>query len=85
MFSEAEQRRLAEIEELLRAADPGFVRRFDARWHPPRRRRILALLAFVVAVVVTVAALAAGSVGTCVVGLSAMGAAAGGWLSCRVR
>jgi len=85
MFSEAEQRRLAEIEELLRADDPGFVRRFDARWHPPRRRRFLALLAFVVAVVVTVAALAAGSVGACVVGLSAMGAAAGGWLSCRVR
>ena len=43
MLSDAEQRRLAEIETLLRVDDPDFVRRFDKRRLPPRRRSILAL------------------------------------------
>jgi Protein of unknown function (DUF3040) len=56
MFSEAEQRRLAEIEALLRVDDPGFVQRFDARWGAWRKRKILAILAFVMAVTVTIVA-----------------------------
>ncbi len=85
MLSDAEQRRLAEIETLLRVDDPVFVRRFDARWHTRRRRRILALLAIVIAVTITVVALAAGSVVAAVIGLSVMGAAFGVWVSHRAR
>jgi hypothetical protein len=85
MFSEAEQRRLAQIEALLRVDDPGFVQRFDARWGAWRRRRILAIVAFVMAVVVTLAALIAGSVGGAFFGLAGIAVATGGWLSHRIR
>jgi Protein of unknown function (DUF3040) len=85
MFSEAEQRRLAEIETSLRFDDPAFVRRFDARWHTPRKVRILALVAFVLAVTGTVVALIVASVPAAVVGLCGMGAAAGVWLTHRRR
>jgi len=39
MISDAERRRLDEIERLLRLQDPAFVRRFDQRTHTPRRSR----------------------------------------------
>jgi hypothetical protein len=38
MLSDAEQRRLVEIETLLRRDDPAFVRRFDGRRRTPWRR-----------------------------------------------
>jgi hypothetical protein len=37
-----EQRRLAEVESQLRAADPVFVRRFEDGLRAPRRWRLLA-------------------------------------------
>jgi hypothetical protein len=54
MISDAERRRLDEIETLLRLEDPAFVRRFDGRTHTPSSSRtvlratILAALAIVV-------------------------------------
>jgi hypothetical protein len=85
MFSEAEQRRLAEIEALLRVDDPGFVQRFDARWGAWRKRKITVITAFSVAVTLTLAALVAGSAGGVLFGLAGMGVASGMWLSHRIR
>jgi len=84
MFSEAEQRRLAEIEALLRLDDPGFVQRFEARRGASRKRRIAVVLAFVTAVTVTLVALIAGSVGGAFFGLAGMGVTTGVWLSQRI-
>jgi hypothetical protein len=84
MFSEAEQRRLAEIEALLRVDDPGFVQRFEARWGAWRKWKIVAIIAFVTAVTVTLVALIAGSVGGTFFGLAGMGVATGVWLSQRI-
>jgi len=83
MLSDAEQRRLAEIEALLRAADPVFVRRFEDRWRSPRRLRLLAMLAIPVTVLMTFIGLAAGSVVAAVIGLSATVGAIGVWFSHR--
>jgi len=83
MLSDAEQRRLAEIEASLRIDDPAFTRRFDTRWHAPRRWRLLALLAIPITVLATVIGVVQGSVAVAVVGLSATGAAAGLWFSHR--
>jgi L-lactate permease len=83
MLSDAEQRRLAEIESLLRAADPVFVRRFEDRWRARRRWRLLAMLAVPVAVLMTFIGLALGSVVAAVIGLSATVAAFGVWFSHR--
>jgi uncharacterized membrane protein YoaK (UPF0700 family) len=47
MISDAERRRLDEIERLLRDEDPAFVQRFDERTHTPRTV-VLAVLAFLV-------------------------------------
>jgi pimeloyl-ACP methyl ester carboxylesterase len=85
MFSKAEQRRLAEIEALLRADDPAFVQQFDARYDASQSRRILAFLGFLLAVMITAVALIAGSVGIAILGLCGVGTAAGVWLSHRVR
>jgi hypothetical protein len=84
MSSEAEQRRLAEIEALLRADDPAFVRQFDSHRDVPRRRTVLALLGFLLALMVIAFALLAGSVGLAILGLCGAVAAAGIWLY-RVR
>jgi hypothetical protein len=82
MISDAEQRRLAEIETVLRRDDPAFVRRFDKRRVTHRRRRIVALLAIVTAPTVTAVELAAGGIAAAVIGLfvmAGMGAAFGVW------
>lgn len=56
MISDAEQRRLAEIEVALRRDDPDFVRHFDKRSFVPRRRHVRAILAFlIVSAAITVA------------------------------
>jgi hypothetical protein len=83
MLSDAEQRRLAEIETLLRVDDPGFVRRLETPWRAPRRWRLLAQLAIPVTLSTTVVGLALGSVVSAVVGILATGAACGLWLSHR--
>jgi hypothetical protein len=85
MLSEAEQRRLTEIERSLKADDPGFVQRFNPPEQPrPRQwRGIAALLVFVVAVAVAVTGLLLSSVGTVVVAQTAAGAGAGMWATDR--
>jgi hypothetical protein len=83
MLSDAEQRRLAEIETLLRAADPVFVRRFEGRWRAPRRWLLVAMLAIPVTVLMTLIGLAVGSFVAAVMGLSATCAALGVWFSHR--
>ena len=80
-LSDAERRRLAEIESSLRAEDPDFEqRRMRLRRH---RHNVLALTGISAAVIVIVVALARGSLGAAVVGLIAAGAAAGLWATRR--
>ena len=83
MLSDAEQRRLAEIESSLRAEDPVFVQRFDAQPRPRRRRAVVASVALIVAVAITAVALVVGSVPAAVVGLVAAGATIGLWATRR--
>jgi uncharacterized membrane protein len=83
MLSDAEQRRLTQIESLLRATDPVFVHRFNDRWRKPRRWRLLAMFAISVSVLMIVFGIAVGSVITSVIGLTAAGAAFGAWLDYR--
>jgi Protein of unknown function (DUF3040) len=45
MLSDAEQRRLTELELQLRTDDPAFVQRFDERQHRHSWRGLAALLA----------------------------------------
>src|SRR5689334_12773327 len=77
VLSDAEQRRLTEIEAQLRNDDPTFVQRFGggrrrARWH-----RLAATLGLVVASAIACLGLVFGSVGTVVIALIALGASAG--------
>ena len=82
MLSEAEQRKLSEIESQLRAEDPTFVQRFNDRGQRrPRWRGLVALLAVAVAVMVAGVGLLVGSVGTVVVALTAIGASVGMWVT----
>ncbi len=66
MISDAERRRLDEIERLLRQEDPAFARRFDGRTRTPRAARtmvratLLAAFAIVVVAVATAVAVAMG-------------------------
>jgi hypothetical protein len=64
VISDAERRRLAEIETVLRREDPAFVQRFEKRRRTARRPRILARLAIalVLAVTMVVAVVVAGTV-----------------------
>ena len=84
-LSDAERRRLAEIESSLRAEDPDFVQHFEQRRLRRRRhwRNVLAPLAVCAAVIVIILGLARGSVGAAIVGLVAAGAAAGLWATRR--
>jgi hypothetical protein len=70
VISEHEQRRLAEIEMVLRRDDPAFVRHFDKGSFTPRRRHIWAILAVLVVCAVTAVAAAVGGAGTAVIVLS---------------
>ncbi len=74
MTSDAERRRLEEIEMVLRRDDPAFVGRFDERRLAAGRRRSVALLAILVVLAVTSLAVAvggavAGVAAVCVMGL----------------
>ena len=83
MLSDAEQRRLTEIESLLRNADPVYVRRFEDRWQSRRRWRLRALIVLAVAVPMTYIGLGLGSFAVAVIGWSASCAAFGVWLTHR--
>jgi hypothetical protein len=88
MLSDAEQRRLAEIEISLRAEDPRFARRFDARANGgsrPRWQSVVALILAIGAVLGVVVGLVLGSVATVVLAVTALGAAAGIWGTPRRR
>jgi hypothetical protein len=80
MISDAERRRLAEIESSLRAEDARFVHRFETS---SRRRNALALTEIIAAVAITVAALVLGSVPLAVCGLVGLGATVGIWVTRR--
>jgi hypothetical protein len=82
MISDAERRRLAEIESSLQADDPAFVRRFKSR-RRQRRRTVLLSLELVGAVTITVVALMYRNVPMAVVGLAAIGASVGIWITRR--
>jgi Protein of unknown function (DUF3040) len=84
MLSDAEERRLAQIESLLRADDPRFVRRFDVE---PRRRRLrtLAWVGLAVSLAVVVTGLVAGSVPCAVLGLIAGAGSVGWWATHRLE
>ena len=89
MLSDAEQRRLTEIESQLRTDDPAFVRRFlEARQHRrpgPGWRAVLALLGVGVAVAVAGFGLVLGNAVAAVVGLAAIGAGTTMWIHGRRR
>ncbi len=72
MISDAEWRKLAEIETVLRRYDPAFVRRFERRL-TPRRRRIPGRLAILVVLAVTAVALSLGGAIAAVTGSSVDG------------
>jgi hypothetical protein len=78
MINDAERRRLAAIEDMLRAEDPEFVRRFGTQRRRSSLRGIaLAGLAMVAATAMTVVALWYRNVPAAVVGLVGIGATAG--------
>jgi uncharacterized membrane protein HdeD (DUF308 family) len=87
MLSDAEQRRLTELELQLRTDDPAFVQRFDERRHRPHHnwRGLAALLALSVAVTVAGFGLVLGDVGAVIVGLMALVAGITMWIRRRHR
>jgi hypothetical protein len=72
MISDAEWRKLAEIEMALRRDDPIFVQRFDEQRLTPHRRRIEARLAILVVLAVTTVAIVLGVAAAAILGPSAM-------------
>jgi hypothetical protein len=85
MLSDAEQRRLFEIETSLRSDDPAFARRFDTGWTTRRPRTTVLLLVLLVAAMVTVAGLVTSAVVVAVIGLLGIGTAACVWASHRLH
>lgn len=72
MISDAEWRKLAEIEMALRRDDPIFVQRFDEQRPTPHRRRIGARLAILAVLAVTAVAIALGVAAAAILGPSVM-------------
>jgi hypothetical protein len=88
MLSDAEQRRLTELESQLRTDDPAFVQRFDDELQRRPRHRwrgLAALLGLNVAMTVAGFGLILGNVGTVIVGLTAIGAGTIMWIRRRHR
>ena len=77
MLNNAEERRLLEIEMLLRARDSDFVRRFDACWTMPARRRFPVLIMIIIVAVLVITAAAVESLIAAVVGLAVLGVLSG--------
>jgi H+/Cl- antiporter ClcA len=80
MLSEAEQRRLSEIEAQLRADDPTFVQDFDGRWQRRPRPGRLMLLAVIVTAATVGIGMVAGSAGIAVA-VATTCASAGVWIT----
>ena len=76
MISESEQRRLAEIEMVLRRDDPAFVQHFDKRSLTPRRRHVWVILAILVVSAVAAVAAALGGAGMAVIVVTVVGSIA---------
>jgi uncharacterized membrane protein len=72
MLSDAEARRLLEIESLLRERDPEFVRRFDAGWTRWVWRRFPVRVAVAVALSLIVTGILVGSMIAVVSGLAVL-------------
>jgi hypothetical protein len=81
MLSDAEQRRLAEMESGLRSADPGFVERFDRvlRHHPRNWDAMTARRWLIVAALIMGLAVLISSVAMVLFALSVAGVGAGLW------
>jgi hypothetical protein len=81
MLSDAEQRRLTEIESQLRTDDPAFVHRFDdaEQFQEAQRRGVLATLLAAVAATTAGIGLALGSIGMVVIGLITIAVSASMW------
>ena len=87
MLSEAERRKLSEIESQLGAEDPAFVQRFDDSAKPQLRSGRggrVALLVVAVSMTVACVGLVVSSVGIVVVALTGLGAGAGLWVTHRL-
>jgi hypothetical protein len=72
MLSDAEQRKLAEIERSLIAEDPRLARRFSRPWRSRRRPTAALVLIVLMSWIVVVSALASGSVAVAMLGLIAL-------------
>ncbi len=87
MLSDAEQRRLAQIELALWVEDPAFVRRFGTGGRQPgRRRRLIAWLGWLVlaAVAAFAGALIGGGLVAGALGAAVLVCGVGGWaVVCR--
>lgn len=86
MLSDAERRRLAEIETQLRTDDPDFVQGFDDPGRRGRRtgqRHLTAAFAALSAVLLCGLGLGYGNVGTLVLALAAVGATVRLWVMRR--
>ena len=87
MLSDAEQRRLARIEDELRSDDPEFAERFGhvmLRW-PQEWRGMTARGWLLAAALVMAFAVLMGSGGMALIALSAAGVSAGMWLTRDIR
>jgi hypothetical protein len=85
MLSDAEQRRLTEIERGLRSEDPEFADRLGrvVRRHPPRWRGMTAGGWLIAAALVMGLAVLTADAGTALIALCVAGVGAGWWLSDR--
>jgi Protein of unknown function (DUF3040) len=83
MLSDAEQRRLTEIERALRSEDPEFVHRFGDVMQPTPRNRSLTTPRnwLIAAALIMGSAVLMASVALAVVGLSVAAASIGLWIT----
>lgn len=85
MLSDAEHRRLVEIESSLRADDPRLARRLDRHQLPHHGWTVAAAFTALTSIEVTVAELLSGNVAAGVLGVTAFATTAGIWVSRRRR
>jgi hypothetical protein len=88
MLSDADRKRLADIEVGLRSEDPDFVRRFDTRGRlglRPRWRGITASVWIVAGAAIIALGMVIGAIGMALIGLSVAGIGAVWWISDRHR
>jgi hypothetical protein len=84
MLSDADRKRLADIEVGLRSEDPDFVRRFDTRGRlglRPRWRGITGSVWVVAGAAIIALGMVTGAIGMALIGLSVAGVGAVWWIS----